>query len=156
MGSDILKRRQFGSAPLMVPPIAVGCAPMGNMVDTFLYAVSEEEAVATIKAAMDSPIDYIDTAALYGNGESERRVGLALKELGGLAYLARLTADGQLRNCLFSTTEYDLLPVLRGPAPGDDAIDRMLRSCVHGKLPGHAINDPSFLQPARGMNAIGG
>jgi D-threo-aldose 1-dehydrogenase len=68
----------------MVPPIAVGCAPMGNMVDTFLYAVSEEEAVATIKAAMDSPIDYIDTAALYGNGESERRVGLALKELGGL------------------------------------------------------------------------
>jgi cyclic pyranopterin phosphate synthase len=68
----------------------------------------------------------------------------------------RLTADGQLRNCLFSTTEYDLLPVLRGSAPSDDAIDRTLRSCVHGKLPGHAINDPSFLQPARGMNAIGG
>jgi GTP 3',8-cyclase len=70
----------------------------------------------------------------------------------------RLTADGQLRNCLFSTTEYDLLPVLRGsaPEPVDEAIDRVLRACVHGKLPGHAINDPSFLQPARGMNAIGG
>jgi len=71
----------------------------------------------------------------------------------------RLTADGQLRNCLFSVTEYDLLPILRAPEGdgGDDvAIDRMLRSCVHGKLPGHAINDPSFLQPARGMNAIGG
>jgi len=77
----------------------------------------------------------------------------------------RLTADGQLRNCLFSTTEYDLLPIMRA-VPGasadpseatvDDDIDRMLRSCVHGKLPGHAINDPSFLQPARGMNAIGG
>ena len=67
----------------------------------------------------------------------------------------RLTADGQLRNCLFSTTEYDLLPILR--AGGDDGeVDGMLRSCVHGKLPGHAINDPSFLQPARGMNAIGG
>ena len=35
-------------------------------------------------------------------------------------------------------------------------IDGMLRSCVRGKLPGHAINDPGFLQPARGMNAIGG
>ncbi|WP_106815279.1 GTP 3',8-cyclase MoaA [Microbacterium timonense] len=76
----------------------------------------------------------------------------------------RLTADGQLRNCLFSTTEYDLLPILRGAgqphSPGaevlDASIDGMLRSCVHGKLPGHAINDPSFLQPARGMNAIGG
>jgi len=76
----------------------------------------------------------------------------------------RLTADGQLRNCLFSTTEYDLLPALRadrdelsaGDQPVDSAIDGMLRSCVRGKLPGHAINDPSFLQPARGMNAIGG
>nr|WP_246159888.1 GTP 3',8-cyclase MoaA [Microbacterium rhizomatis] len=68
----------------------------------------------------------------------------------------RLTADGQLRNCLFSTTEYDLVPILRSEDASDDDIDRMLRSCVHGKLPGHAINDPSFLQPARGMNAIGG
>ncbi|WP_203582479.1 GTP 3',8-cyclase MoaA [Microbacterium hibisci] len=70
----------------------------------------------------------------------------------------RLTADGQLRNCLFSTTEYDLLPTLRTQpaAVHDEGIDRMLRACVHGKLPGHAINDPAFLQPARGMNAIGG
>ncbi|HWI32136.1 MAG TPA: GTP 3',8-cyclase MoaA [Microbacterium sp.] len=74
----------------------------------------------------------------------------------------RLTADGQLRNCLFSTTEFDLLPVLRpndspDPAAVDAAgIEAVLRACVWGKLPGHAINDPSFLQPARGMNAIGG
>jgi cyclic pyranopterin phosphate synthase len=70
----------------------------------------------------------------------------------------RLTADGQLRNCLFSTTEYDLLPALRGSDVVDEAseIDRVLRACVRGKLPGHAINDPGFLQPARGMNAIGG
>lgn len=67
----------------------------------------------------------------------------------------RLTADGQLRNCLFSLDEYDVLPVLRAGA--DDAhVDATLRSCVAGKLPGHAIDDPSFLQPARGMNAIGG
>jgi GTP 3',8-cyclase len=73
----------------------------------------------------------------------------------------RLTADGQLRNCLFSTTEYDLMPILRGTSPAyrsarQSGIDGMLRSCVRGKLPGHAINDPSFLQPQRGMNAIGG
>lgn len=73
----------------------------------------------------------------------------------------RLTADGQFRNCLFSLTEYDLGAVLRresASAPVDraGAIAALLRSCVHGKLPGHAIDDPSFLQPARGMNAIGG
>ena len=67
----------------------------------------------------------------------------------------RLTADGQLRNCLFSLDEYDLLPVLRAGVD-DVAVDRMLRGCVAGKLPGHAIDVPSFLQPARGMNAIGG
>ena len=38
----------------------------------------------------------------------------------------------------------------------DAAVDAVLRACVAGKLPGHAIDDPSFLQPARGMNAIGG
>lgn len=67
----------------------------------------------------------------------------------------RLTADGQLRNCLFSTSEYDLMPALRGGGSAAD-IERILRACVAGKLPGHAIDDPSFLQPARGMNAIGG
>lgn len=70
----------------------------------------------------------------------------------------RLTADGQLRNCLFSTDEFDLLPVLRTPSgeSSDAAVDDVLRRCVWAKLPGHAINDPGFLQPARGMNAIGG
>lgn len=70
----------------------------------------------------------------------------------------RLTADGQLRNCLFATDEYDLLPVLRAPADAERAarVDAVLRACVAGKRAGHAIDDPSFLQPARGMNAIGG
>jgi cyclic pyranopterin phosphate synthase len=67
----------------------------------------------------------------------------------------RLTADGQLRNCLFSTHEFDLLPALRGGA-ADAELEDVLRRCVWAKLPGHAIDDPSFLQPARGMNAIGG
>ena len=84
MGAEMLARRQFGSGTLTVPPIAIGCAPMGNMEDTFLYSVSEADAIATIKAGLAGPLDYIDTAALYGDGESERRIGLALAELGGL------------------------------------------------------------------------
>lgn len=82
--ADPLARRQFGKMPLTVPPIAIGCAPIGNMGDTFGYDVSEEDAVATILRALESPIPYIDTAAHYGDGESERRVGLALREAGGL------------------------------------------------------------------------
>jgi D-threo-aldose 1-dehydrogenase len=84
MGQEALARRPFGQTGLMVPPISIGCAPLGDMKDTFMYSVTEEDAIATVKAALASPIAYIDTAALYGDGESERRVGLALRELGGL------------------------------------------------------------------------
>lgn len=82
--TELLARRPFGRTGLTVPPIAIGCAPLGNMPETFAYGVSEEDAVATVRAALDSPINYIDTAASYGNGESERRVGLVLREMGGL------------------------------------------------------------------------
>ena len=84
MASASLERVPFGSTGLMVPPIAVGCAQLGDMPEAFGYGVSEEDALATIRAFLASPIDYIDTAALYGDGESERRIGLVLKELGGL------------------------------------------------------------------------
>lgn len=82
--ADPLARKPFGQTGLSVPPIAVGCAPIGNMPEAFGYGVTEEDALATIRAALDSPIPYIDTAALYGDGESERRVGLVLRERGGL------------------------------------------------------------------------
>jgi len=67
----------------------------------------------------------------------------------------RLTADGQVRNCLFATQESDLRTPLRGGAD-DETIAQAWRRAVAGKLPGHGINDPGFLQPARPMSAIGG
>jgi D-threo-aldose 1-dehydrogenase len=82
--SDILARRPFGNTGLDVPAIGIGCAPLGNMPETFAYSVSEEDAFATIRAALASPFNYIDTAAWYGDGESERRIGVVLRELGGL------------------------------------------------------------------------
>ena len=54
------------------------------MPDTFAYGVSEEDALETIRTALDSPINYLDTAAWYGDGESERRIGLVLRELDGV------------------------------------------------------------------------
>jgi cyclic pyranopterin phosphate synthase len=67
----------------------------------------------------------------------------------------RLTADGQLRSCLFAREETDLRTPLRDGA--DDAeLARRLRACLATKLPGHGIDDPGFLQPNRPMSAIGG
>lgn len=81
---EALAYRPFGQAGFAVPPVSVGCAPIGDMPEAFAYGVSEADALATIRAALDSPLPYIDTAALYGDGESERRVGLVLRERGGL------------------------------------------------------------------------
>lgn len=67
----------------------------------------------------------------------------------------RLTADGQLRNCLFATTETDLRALIRTGAD-DHAIEQAWRTCIAGKARGHGINDVTFQQPARPMSAIGG
>ena len=67
----------------------------------------------------------------------------------------RLTADGQVRNCLFARTESDLRGPLRAGA-SDEELAGLWRRAVAVKLPGHGINDPSFLQPDRPMSAIGG
>ena len=67
----------------------------------------------------------------------------------------RLTADGQVRDCLFARTESDLRSALRAGADDAELADRWRRAMLN-KLPGHGINDPSFLQPARPMSAIGG
>ena len=67
----------------------------------------------------------------------------------------RITADGQVRNCLFAREESDLTTLLRGGAD-DEAIARMLRQNIEGKRAGHGIDDPGFLQPQRPMSAIGG
>jgi GTP 3',8-cyclase len=67
----------------------------------------------------------------------------------------RLTADGQVRDCLFARTESDLRTALRSGADDEELADRWRRAMLN-KLPGHGINDPSFLQPTRPMSAIGG
>ncbi len=67
----------------------------------------------------------------------------------------RLTADGQIRNCLFARTETDLRGILRTGGTDEDIADSW-RTAMWSKLPGHGINDPSFLQPDRPMSAIGG
>lgn len=67
----------------------------------------------------------------------------------------RLTADGQIRDCLFARGETDLRKLLRSGADDED-LAQVWRKAMWAKQPGHGINDPSFLQPDRPMSAIGG
>ncbi len=67
----------------------------------------------------------------------------------------RLTADGQVRNCLFSRTETDLRTPMREGASDDELLD-LMRGEMWRKRRGHGIGDPGFVQPDRPMSAIGG
>lgn len=67
----------------------------------------------------------------------------------------RLTADGQLRSCLFARGETDLRGPLRAGA-SEPEVHALVHECLQGKRPGHGIDEPGFLQPPRPMSAIGG
>jgi len=67
----------------------------------------------------------------------------------------RLTADGQIRTCLFSTVEHSLRDVVRSGASRAEIID-YIHSVIMKKEPRHFINDPGFVAPSRTMSFIGG
>ena len=78
------------------------------MVETFDYSVPEDRALETVRAAFASPITFIDTAASYGDGESERRIGIVLRELGGLppGFVLSTKADRDLQSGDFSGEQF--------------------------------------------------
>ena len=99
-----LTPRPLGNTGLTVSPLCIGCAPLGNMPETFAYEVGEERALQTVRAIFSGPINFLDTAASYGDGESERRIGLVLRELGGLptGFVLASKADRDLHTGDFS------------------------------------------------------
>ena len=87
-------------------------------------------------------------------------IGSVTRPFCGACDRLRLTSDGQLRSCLFSNTETDLRSTLRDQgtdlAYKHEQIAARFQKTVISKLPGHGINDPSFIAPLRPMSAIGG
>jgi GTP 3',8-cyclase len=96
-----------------------------------------------------------ETFLIDGGPASVGVIASVTRPFCGTCDRVRLTADGQLRNCLFAQTESDLRTPLRTGASDEEIAERWARA-VAVKLPGHGINDPGFLQPSRPMSAIGG
>ncbi len=108
-------------------------------------------------ARAGAPAELFDVAG-YSDGAAPATVGIiasVTRPFCGDCDRTRLTADGQVRSCLFSRTETDLRGPLRTGASDGELADAW-RAAMWGKLPGHGMNDPSFLQPDRPMSAIGG
>src|SRR5919199_4973573 len=129
---DPSSRRTLGSTGLSVSPVCVGCAPLGDMPETFDYRVGEERARETLRAAFESPINFLDTAASYGDGKSERRIGEVLRELGGVpsGYVIATKADRNL-----STGDFSGEQMRR-------SVERSLRLLGLDRLPLLYLHDP--------------
>jgi cyclic pyranopterin phosphate synthase len=130
--------------------------------------VTADDILARLRQEFDlSPQDGRGSAPAqtwFVNGTDEKpggprpRVGViasVTRPFCGDCDRTRLTADGQIRDCLFARHETDLRAVLRGGGSDED-LAAVWRGAMWEKQPGHGIDDPTFLQPDRPMSAIGG
>lgn len=123
-----------------------------------IYAqLSNEFTLTPVEDRGSSPAEefYID-----GGPAVVGIIGSVTRPFCGDCDRVRLTSDGQIRACLFSMTETDMRGILRNndltPDQKRASLVKAFHSTITAKLPGHGINDPSFIQPTRPMSAIGG
>ena len=127
-----------------------------NMVtaDEILAALSAEFSLAP-GDSRDRGSAPAETFLVDGGPARVGVIGSVTRPFCGACDRVRLTADGEVRNCLFARTESNLRDPMRAGA-SDEELATIWRHAVAAKLPGHGINDPGFLQPSRPMSAIGG
>ena len=125
--------------------------------DDVFHALNPVFSLTPVEARGSAPAEEF---LINGGPETVGIIASVTRPFCGSCDRLRLTSDGQLRSCLFATSEMDLRNVLRG---SDEPLDEKraeiasrFNKTVLGKLPGHGINDPSFIQPVRPMSAIGG
>jgi GTP 3',8-cyclase len=125
--------------------------------DEVFAALSEHHTLTPVPARGSAPAEefYVD-----GGPATVGIIASVTRPFCAACDRVRLTADGQLRNCLFARDELDLRAVLRDESLDEEGrraeVERRLRRVVADKLPGHGINDLNFVQPSRPMSAIGG
>jgi cyclic pyranopterin phosphate synthase len=120
--------------------------------DEILEAVSAIYPLVPAPARGAAPADRW----LYGDGRGDIGVIPSVtKPFCGDCDRVRLTAEGQLRTCLFETREFDLRAIVRGGGSDDDLAAEIVRA-VGTKWAGHAIGQVNFIRPKRSMSQIGG
>jgi D-threo-aldose 1-dehydrogenase len=79
-----IEKIALGRTKLFVSRLCFGLGPIGNMPETYGYSVEPERARETVRAVLDSPVNFLDTSRNYGFGRSEERIGEVIRERGGL------------------------------------------------------------------------
>jgi cyclic pyranopterin phosphate synthase len=141
--SEILQRLEAEFGPLR---------PLRVAADVSAVTESGQVALPLLSQVAAAPAEE------YGFADGRGRIGLIAsvsQPFCASCNRFRITADGKLRNCLFSLEETDIRPLLRGGGTDEEIASAMLSS-VAAKREGHEINTARFLQPERPMYSIGG
>lgn len=140
-----LALRALGSTGLQVMPICLGAAPLASMPQEFTYTVPEARALATLRACFASSLNFLDTAASYGDGESERLIGTVLSEIGGLppGYVLATKADRDLQSGAFTGAQMRR------------SVERSLRLLGVEQLQLVYLHDPEHISFAAAMQSGG-
>lgn len=143
--SEPLALRPLGSTGLQVTPICLGAAPLASMPEEFAYTVPTARALATLRACFASPCNFLDTAASYGDGESERLIGTVLGEIGQLppGYVLATKADRDLQTGVFTGAQMRR------------SVERSLRLLGLERLQLVYLHDPEHISFAQAMQPGG-
>ena len=144
--SDQDERVKLGRTGLTVSKLCFGTSGLGDMPATFGYAVDADRAMATLKAIFAGPVNFLDTARIYGHGRSEERIGAALKEIGGLpeGFVIASKADRD-----FETNVFDGPRVRR-------SLEESLAALGLDRIPLMGLHDPEYAADFRDITKPGG
>ena len=139
-------RTSVAKTTLDIPAICFGTSALGDMPDTYGYAVDEARARATLNAIFDNEIGFIDTSRNYGSGRSEARIGATIRERGGLPkdFIISSKLDRDMENNLFD---------------GDRAkasLDESLKALGVSSIPLLHLHDPEYASSLSDVTKKGG
>jgi D-threo-aldose 1-dehydrogenase len=139
-------RTTVAKTTLAIPSICFGTSALGDMPDTYGYAVDEVRARATLNAIFDNEIGFIDTSRNYGAGRSEARIGAAIAERGGLpkGFIISSKLDRNMETNLFD---------------GDRAkasLDESLKALGVDSIPLLHLHDPEYASSLTDVTKKGG
>ncbi len=131
---------------LTIPAICFGTTALANMPDTYGYSVGEDRARATLDAIFDGPIRFLDTSRNYGLGESEKRIGDAIRARGGLpkGFVISSKLDRNMDNNLFDGDR------------AQQSLEESLKALGVSSIPLLHLHDPEYASNLSDVTKKGG
>ena len=144
--TDEIGKVRLGRTSLLVSRLCFGTSALADMPEAYGYGVEGDRAQATFRAIFDGPVNFIDTARIYGNGLAEDRIGAALREVGGLprhfALATKLDRD-------LETGRFDASAARR-------SLEASLKALGLDRVQVLHLHDPEYVEPIEQVTSPGG